>query len=56
MMLIEDFKDINSSHNKIQENTGKKVEAVIEEMQKYFKELEENTFKHVKKLNKTIQD
>lgn len=32
------------------------VEAHKEEAQKYIKELQENTTKQVKKLNKTIQD
>jgi hypothetical protein len=35
MMLIEDFKkDINNSIKEIQENKGKRVEALTEETQK----------------------
>ena len=57
MMMIEDFrKDINNSLLKIQESTGKQVEALKEETQKSLKELQENTTKQVKELNKTIQD
>jgi hypothetical protein len=45
-MIIEDFKKgINSSLKKIQENTGKQVEALKEETQKSLKELQENTTK-----------
>jgi hypothetical protein len=40
MMLIEDFKkDINNSLKEIQEKTGKKLEALKEETQKFLKEL-----------------
>ena len=57
MMMIEDFKkDINNSLKEIQENTGKKVQALKEETQKSLKELQENTIKQAKKMNKTIQD
>jgi hypothetical protein len=48
MMLIEDFKDINSSPKEIQKNTGKQVETLKEETQKSLKELQENTSKQVK--------
>ena len=42
MMMIEDFKkDINNSLKEIQKNTGKQVEALKEETQKSFKELQE---------------
>jgi hypothetical protein len=42
MMLIEDFKmDINNSHREIKENTGKPVESLKEETQKFLKELQE---------------
>ena len=52
--MIEDFKkDINNSLNKIQENTGKPVEALKEETQKSLKELDGNTTKQVKELSKT---
>jgi hypothetical protein len=44
MMIIEDFKkEINNSLMGIQENTGKRLEALKEETQKSFKELQENT-------------
>jgi hypothetical protein len=50
MMMIEDFKkDINNSLKEIQENTGKKVQALKEETQKSLKELQEN--KEVKEMN-----
>ena len=40
MMVIEDIKkEINNSLKEIQENTGKQLEALKEETQKYFKEL-----------------
>ena len=45
MIMIEDCKDINNSLKEIQENTGKQVESVKEETQKYLKELQENTTK-----------
>jgi chromosome segregation ATPase len=48
IMLIEDFK------KEIQENTGK--QALKGETQKSLKELQENTTRQVKELNKTIQD
>jgi hypothetical protein len=36
MMMIEDFKkDINNSLKKIQENTGKQIEVLKEETQKF---------------------
>ena len=45
-MLVEDFKkDINNSLKEIQENTGKKLEALKEETQKSLKELQKNTTK-----------
>jgi chromosome segregation ATPase len=50
MMMMEDFK------KKIQENTGKPLEALKEETQKSLRELQENTTKQVKELNQTIQD
>jgi chromosome segregation ATPase len=40
----------------IQENTGKQVEAIKEETQKFLKDVQEITTKQVKELNKTIQD
>jgi chromosome segregation ATPase len=56
-MMIEDFKKvINNSLKKIQENTGKQLEALKGETQKSLKELQGNTTKQVKELNKTIQD
>ena len=55
MMMIEDFKDINNSLKEIQENTGKQVEALKEETQKFLKELQENTTKQTKELKKKIQ-
>ena len=40
MMLIEDFKkDINNALKEIQENTGKQIEALKDETQKFLKEL-----------------
>ena len=40
MMMIEDFKkDISNSLKEIRENTGKQLEALKEETQKYLKEL-----------------
>jgi hypothetical protein len=57
MMMIEDFnKDINNSLKEIQKNTGKQVEALKEETQKYLKVAKENKTKQVNDLNKTIQD
>jgi uncharacterized protein Yka (UPF0111/DUF47 family) len=57
MMMIEDFKkDVNHSLKKIQENTGKQLEALKEETQKSFKELQENTIKQAKEMSKTIQN
>jgi predicted nucleic acid-binding Zn-ribbon protein len=53
MMMIEDFKDIKK---KLQENTSKQGEAVIEKTQNFLKQLQENTTKQVMELNKTIQD
>ena len=46
-MMIEDFKNKNTSLKEIQENTGKQLEAHKEE-------LEENTIKQVKELKKAI--
>ena len=40
----------------MQENIGKKVEALKEETQNSLKVLQENTTKQVKELNKTIKD
>jgi len=56
MMVREDFKEINNSLKKLQDNTGKQIEALKEEIQKSLKELQENINKQVKELNKTIQD
>jgi hypothetical protein len=51
MMLVEDFqKDINNSLKEIQENTGKQVEALIEEAQKSLRELQDNTDKQIDAL------
>jgi hypothetical protein len=53
MMMIEELKKhINNSLEEIQ-NTGKQLEVLKEETQKFFKELQENTTKQV---NKIIQD
>jgi hypothetical protein len=41
MMIMEDFK------KEIQENRGKQLEALMEETQKSFKELQKNTTKQV---------
>jgi hypothetical protein len=49
MMMTENFK------KEIQENTGKQLEALKEEAQKYLSELQENTNKQVMELNKIIQ-
>jgi hypothetical protein len=39
MMMIENFKnDINNSLKEIQENTGKQIEGLKDETQKYLKE------------------
>jgi hypothetical protein len=39
MMMIEDFKkDINNSLKEIQENTGKQLEIIKEETQKFLKD------------------
>ena len=38
------------------ENTGKQVEFLKEERQKYLKVLQENTIKEAKKMNKTNKD
>jgi hypothetical protein len=52
-MMTKDFKkEISNSLKEIQENTGKKLEALKEETQKSHKELEENTTKHVMELKK----
>lgn len=49
MKIIESFKkDINNSNDKIQENTGKQVEARKEETNKSLKEIQENTIQPVK--------
>jgi chromosome segregation ATPase len=56
IMMMEDFKDKNNSLKEVQDNTGKQVETLEEETQKYLKELQENIAKQVKELNKTIQD
>jgi hypothetical protein len=50
MMMMEDLK------KKLQENTGKQLEALKEETQKSLKDLQENTTQHGRELNKTIQD
>ena len=46
MMMIEDFKkDINNSVKEVQENTGKQVEALKEEIQnplKNYRKMEPN--------------
>jgi chromosome segregation ATPase len=56
-MLVEDFKKyINNSLKKIQEDMAKQVEGHKEEVQKFLKELWENTSKQMKEMNKTIQD
>jgi len=39
----------------MQDNSGKQVETLKKETQKFLKELKENTTKQVKELNKTIQ-
>jgi hypothetical protein len=55
-MMVEDFKkDINNSLKKIQENTGKQLEALEEETQQSLKELQKNTVKQAKEMNKTFQ-
>jgi septal ring factor EnvC (AmiA/AmiB activator) len=66
MMMLEDLKnDMNKSLKEIQENTGKKVEALKDETHththththtKSLKELQESITKQVKELNKTSQD
>ena len=63
MMIEELKKDINKSLKEIQEIAGKQVEALKEETHththihtQFLKELQENTNKQVKELNKTIQD
>jgi gas vesicle protein len=49
MMMVEDIKkDFNNSIKEIQENTAKELQV--------HKEKQENTTKHVRELNKTIQD
>jgi hypothetical protein len=54
MKIIESFKeDINNSLKEVQENKGKRVEAIKVETNKFFKE---NTIKKVKELNKVVQD
>jgi hypothetical protein len=45
---------MNNPLKEIHENTGKQVEALKEENQKFPKELQENTTKCVMKLNKKI--
>jgi seryl-tRNA synthetase len=40
----------------MQENTGRQVEALKEERNKFFKEIQENTIKQMKELNKAVQD
>jgi predicted phage gp36 major capsid-like protein len=51
--MIEAFKeDINTSLKKLQNNTGKKVEALKD---KSLKQIHEYTIKLVKELNKVIQ-
>ena len=52
--------DINNTLKKLQENTGKQLEALKEKKTqkspKELKELQENTIKQAKEMNKTIQD
>ena len=56
-MLIEDIrKDINSFLKDLQKNMGQQIEALKGERQKSLKEFLENTNKHGKELNNTIQD
>ena len=55
MTMIEDLKkDINNYS--LQENACKQLEALKDELQKSLIELQENTKKQAKKMNKTIQD
>jgi hypothetical protein len=56
MILIKDFKDINNCFKEIQVNPAKRVELLKEKTQLSLKELQENTNKEVKELNKTIHD
>jgi hypothetical protein len=56
MMMIENIqKDKNNSLKEIY-NIGTQIEAFKEETQKSLKELQENTIKQVKEMNKVIQD
>ena len=57
MMMIDAISEgINKALKEIQESTGKMEEVFKEERQKFHKELQENTIKQAKKMNKTIQD
>jgi hypothetical protein len=49
-------KDINNFLQEIQKNKGKELEGFKGEKQKSRKELQENTIKQVKEMNKTIQN
>lgn len=40
----------------MQENTGKQIEAHIEETNNYLKEIQQNAIRQVKELNKTVQE
>ena len=53
-MMIGDFKDINNSLKEIQELN--RYKPFKKETQKSLKDLQENTRKQVKELNKTFQD
>ena len=53
MKIIESFmEDINTSMKEIQENTGKQIEPLKEETNKFLKKIQE--IKQVKELDKTI--
>ena len=58
MKMIEDFKeDINKSLKEIRENRDEHVDALKKKThKKCFQEVQENTVKQVKDLNKTVQD
>jgi predicted nucleic acid-binding Zn-ribbon protein len=54
--MIEAFnKKMNKSLKEIPENIFKQVEALKDEANKY-KEIQENTIKQAKDMNKTVQD
>jgi hypothetical protein len=53
---IPGYPNIAKTQDDLKSNLIKMIEAFKEEMNKFSKEVQENTIKHVKELNKTVQD